>query len=508
LLIASASFAAGPNIRIDRIRADVAFLSSAELRGRVALEPGGDLTARFIAAEFAKAGLKPFDGKGYLQEFELVSTVLDSEQSAVTLVREGQRESLLSGSGFQGAFKNDVSISGAAVFAGYGITAPEHGYDDYLGLDVKGKVVVIFDREPQEGDAKSVFLGTGLTVHAAARVKRLNAQAHGAVAVLVLPSEKSTSASSPPNPLRSSARLLYDELIVIPQLTLTQAGADKVMPDRIRVQDEIDRTVRPQSKALPFAVDIRLSHKSRTAGKTYNVIGMLEGSDPKLRREAIVLDAHYDHLPNRDERVYPGANDNASGTAALLELARVFAASGKRPKRSLVFIGFGAEENSLLGAYVFVSRPAVPMADTKAVINMDMIGRDEAHVPQTEGRLNVKTDTRNVLNLVGTPYSPDLASALERVNRTVGLELDSKPDRDSSQNTLWRCDHFPFLLVKVPAVWLFGGWHPGYHEPSDTIEKLNFDKIEKVTRLAYLVALDLANTPKPPRFGVKQDHSQ
>lgn len=504
LLPLGASFAAEPVIRMDRIRADIAFLSSTEFQGRVALEPGGDLTARFVAAEFAKAGLKPFDRSGYLQEFELVSTVLDTGNSAISLVREGQRETLASGSGFQGGFKNDVSLSAAVVFAGYGITAPEHGYDDYAGLDAKGKIVVIFDREPQEGDASSAFLGTGLTVHAAARVKRLNAQAHGAVAVLVLPSGRSTSASAPPNPLRGSARVLYDELILIPQLTLTRAGAEKVMPDHARAQEEIDRTLRPQSRALPLLADIRLVHKSRTVGKTYNVIGLLEGRDPTLRREAIVLDAHYDHLPNRDGQIYPGANDNGSGVAALLELARAFAASKKRPKRSLIFIGFGAEENGLLGSYVYVARPVVPMAATRAVINMDMIGRDEAHVPQSEGRLSVKSDTRNVLNLVGTPYSPDLLAAIERANRGIGFELDSKPDRDSSQNTLWRCDHFPFLLVRVPAIWLFGGWHPGYHEPSDTIEKLNFDKIEKVTRLAYRLAMDLGDTSTPPRFQVKQ----
>ncbi len=502
LLFAGISIAAEPRIQINRIRADIAFLSSPEFRGRVALEPEGDLAARFLAAEFAKAGLKPFDGSGYLQEFELVSTVLDSEKSVVTLAGDGRKETLLPDSGFRGAFKNDVSLSAPVIFAGYGITAPEHGYDDYAGLDAKGKVVVIFDREPQEGDAKSVFLGKGLTVHASPRVKRLNAQAHGAVAVLVLPSARSTAVSIPRNPLRGTAQVLFDELILIPQLTLTLAAADKVLPNRIQIQDEIDRTLRPQSRALPFTADVRLTHKSRSAGKSYNVIGVLEGRDPSLRREAILLDAHYDHLPSRDGRVYPGANDNGSGTAALLELGRVFAASGRRPKRSLVFVGFGAEEPGLLGSYVYVARPVVPMTATKAIINMDMIGRDEAHVPQTEGRLDVKSDTRNVLNLVGTPYSADLLAAIQRANRRVGLELDSKSDRDSTQNTLWRCDHFPFLVAGVPAIWLFGGWHPGYHEPSDTIEKLNFEKVEKVARLAYLLALDLANTSTPPRFQV------
>ncbi len=495
--------AAEPEIHLERIRADIGFLSSSELQGRVALEPGADIAAKFIAAEFAKAGLKPFAGSGYLQGFSLIFTTLDSTQSRLRLVQDGRVEVFEPESGFQGGFKEDVHLTAGMVFAGYGITAPEYGYDDYATIDARGKVVVIIDREPQEGDPASAFLGTGLTWHAAPRIKRMNAQAHGAVAVLSLPSMASTAAAYQPNPLRGSARTLYDEEIKIPMLTFPASAADRLLPIRKDLQLQIDQTLKPASRGLPGSIEIRLTHSSRHVGKTYNVIGLLSGSDPVLRAEAVIVDAHYDHLPSQGEYSYPGANDNCSGTAALLELARAFAASGEPSKRSILFVAFGAEENGLLGAYHYVKEPVVALSRTGAVVNLDMIARDEEHVPQTEGRLQIPPDSSNFLNLIGSVYSPDLLATAERANQGIGLQLDLKFDRDSTQSALWRCDHFPFLVEGVPALWLFGGWHPGYHEPTDTPEKLNLSKLEKVARLAYRMVSDLANTANPPAFRAK-----
>ncbi len=492
--------AAEPQIHPERMSADIEFLSSPELQGRAALEPGADITARFIAAEFAKAGLKPFSSSGYLQAFNLTITTLDSAQSRVSVARNGRVEVFEPGSGFHGGFKEDTLLTAGMVFAGYGITAPEYGYDDYDAIDARGKAVVVFDREPQESDPASVFLGTGLTWHAAPRIKRMNAQAHGAAAILSLPSMTSTAAAYPRDPARGAARTLYDEEIRIPMLTFPSEAAERLMPDWKELQQKIDRTLKPASRVLPGSIEIRLANSARQAGKTYNVIGLLTGSDPTLRGEAVLVDAHYDHLPSNGQYSYPGANDNCSGTAALLELARAFAAGGGAPKRSILFVAFGAEENGLLGAYHYVREPVVPLSLTRAVVNLDMIARDEAHVPATEGRLKILPDASNSLNLIGGVYSPDLLAAVERANRGVGLQLDLKFDRDSTQNALWRCDHFPFLVEGVPALWLFGGFHPGYHEPGDTLEKLNLPKLEKVTRLAYLLVADLANTSTPPAF--------
>jgi Zn-dependent M28 family amino/carboxypeptidase len=231
-----------------------------------------------------------------------------------------------------------------------------------------------------------------------------------------------------------------------------------------------------------------------------NVLGLQDGSDPALRSETVLITAHYDHLGFQNGRVYPGANDNASGTAAVMELARLFATAGHHPKRSLLFAVFGSEEQMMLGSFYYTAHPARSLAGTRAVVNLDMIGRDEAHIPQSQGVLRIAGDTSNVLNLVGTDYSADLLQMIERQNQSVGLTLDTKFDRDHTLNALFRCDHLPFLLEGIPAVWLFGGFHPGYHEPSDTVEKLNFPKMVKTIRLAYRVAAEIANAPSTPRF--------
>jgi Zn-dependent M28 family amino/carboxypeptidase len=267
------------------------------------------------------------------------------------------------------------------------------------------------------------------------------------------------------------------------------------------LQRSIDTTLQPRSAALPdTTVELRNGTAETRRGTSLNVAGLIEGSDPVLKGETVMITAHYDHLGVQNGHLYPGANDNASGTAAVMELARLFTASGQHPKRSLLFVVFGSEEESMLGSFYYTAHPLRPLAGTRAVLNLDMIGRDEAHIPQSEGVLQIPTDTTNEVNLVGGYYSPDLLASIERENRTVGLRLNTKFDRDHQLNVLFRCDHLPFLAAGVPAVWLFGGFHPGYHEPTDTVEKLNFPKMEYVIRLAYLVALEIANAPTGPRF--------
>jgi Zn-dependent M28 family amino/carboxypeptidase len=187
-----------------------------------------------------------------------------------------------------------------------------------------------------------------------------------------------------------------------------------------------------------------------------------------------------------------------------MELARLFLESGRRPRRSLLFVVFGSEEQLMMGSFHYTAHPLRPLASTRAVLNLDMIGRDEAHIPQSQGVLEIPVDTSNELNLVGTMYSADLLETIERENRSVGLTLDKKFDSDHVLNALFRCDHLPFLVAGIPAIWLFGGFHPGYHEPSDTVEKLNFPKMEKVIQLAYRVAEQVATDPRVPRFGVNR----
>lgn len=503
-----------PEISISEVRADIEFLSSEALEGRLSLQRGADVAAQFIAAEFRKAGLKPADGNSFLQKFPLVAYRTNGGDTRLNLYRRGEMETFHFGQDVRGGFPRDVTLKAPLVFAGYGITAPEYGYDDYQGLDVAGKIVLIFDHEPQENNPRSIFNGTGHTRYANAFVKSLNARKHGAVAVLIAsePDRKHRGRFDPPlltadrqRPRGTAPPQAFDDDARIPVLSVSDSLLARLLSvtgkTPAALQSAIDQSLKPASMPLQDSVvELRIVNTERKAGLSANVAGLIEGVDPRLKDETVLITAHYDHLGVQNGLLYPGANDNASGTAGVIELARAFERSHTRPKRTLLFIVFGSEEEGLLGSYYYAEHPLRPLRTTRAVLNLDMIGRDEAQTPETEGLIDLPKDTTDEINLVGSFYSPDLRARIIRENRRVGLVLSTKFDQDNALNVLFRCDHFPFLLQDVPAVWFFGGFHPGYHEPSDTAEKINFAKVEKVLRLTYLTARSIADEALPPRF--------
>ncbi|MGC4048273.1 MAG: M28 family peptidase [Paludibaculum sp.] len=498
-----------------RLRADLEFLTSDALAGRISLSHEAEIAARYIAADFQRSGLIPAAGESFLQEFPLVAYRSDPRKRLLTLFRGSRAKPWTAGIDFTGAFSRDVHIGRSpVVFAGFGITAPEYGYDDYAGIDAKGKVVLIFDHEPKEDDPKAVFNGTGHTLHAGRTTKVANARRHGALAVLIASEpvrshrgllELVPGGTTQGQPLRANAPpQSLDDDAQIPAFSISDSVLAELLPQPADRQRAIEAGLRPQSADLPdTGIELGSGNAEMHRGVSLNVAGLLEGSDPVLRSETVLITAHYDHLGTQNGKVYPGANDNASGTVAVMELARMFAAGGRRPKRSLLFLVFGSEEQLMLGSFYYTAHPLRPLSGTRAVLNLDMIGRNEAHIPQSEGVLKISPDTSNELNLVGAMYSADLLKLIEEENRGAGLVLDTKFDRDHSLNALFRCDHLPFLAAGIPAVWLFGGFHPGYHEPADTVEKLNFPKMEKVIRLTYAVAEKVADAANPPRFGVE-----
>lgn len=494
--------AAAQPVRLERLKADIGFLASEPLQGRRALERGSDVAAQFIAAEFAKAGLRPAAGASFFQTFELLDYGMDGRQTRLALQWDGKRRQYRHGRDFGGSSPHPVKIEAPVVFAGYGITAPEYGYDDYAGLDVRGKIALVFEYEPQLYEAESPFNGAGNTIHASPRQKAFNAQRHGAAGVLMIPAPNRRQPYRPRGGGRVQA--LAESEVTIPLFWLGPEVAEALLGSAGRkpaeLQAEIDRQLKPLRLDLKARCELRAAPAGVRRGLTANVIGLLEGADPRLQDETVIFCAHYDHLGTRDGKLLPGADDNASGTAGLLELARLFAAEAERPRRSVLFIAFGAEEAGLLGSYHYVAHPARPLETTRAVINLDMIGRDEKPSAQTDKLIQIPEDTSNDLNLVGVFYSPELRAVIERENESIGLRLDNKWDRDSVLNILWRCDHFPFLTRGVPAAWLFNGFTPDYHTPGDTPEKLNFAKMERIVRLAYRVGRALANQEGWPRF--------
>jgi hypothetical protein len=506
------------------LKADLYFLSSDALQGRMSLLAGDEAAAQWVASEFAKAGLEPIahDEAGhpsYLQTVPLIEYRGDTGASFVKLKRGDQtfqwrRPDMI------GGFHDDVEITAPLVFAGYGITAPGLSYDDYRGIDARGKIVVVFEHEPQENDPHSRFNGTGNTRYATNRVKALNAQAHGALAVLVIaePNRKHPSNLERMNRIGGSvtranplpAQVIVDDELHIPTATMSDAAAAELLRNAGTgpkdLQAAIDQDLSNHSMALPdSSVTFHVENKSRLSGVTHNVAGLLPGSDPALGAETVMITAHHDHdgaSPGADGvlEIWHGADDNGSGTVGVVELAHAFAANRAKPKRSILFVVFAAEERGLLGSYYMAAHPLRPLATTRAMINFDMIGRDEAPSDQTEGLIEIPANTTNRLNLIGAAYSPQFKNTVVQANRAIGLDLDDRFDHENALNVFFRSDQFPFLLHDIPAFWFFTGFHPDYHHVTDTPDKIDYPKMLKILQLSYLSAWSFANSAGYPAF--------
>ncbi len=492
------------------LEANLKFLSSDGMQGRMSLQPGDDAAAEWVASEFAKAGLKPAAEGSYLQAVPLIEYRNDREKSYVSLTRGGVEKQWKFPEAY-GAFPKDTEVSGDVVFAGFGITAPELNYDDYKGIDANGKIVLIFDHEPQETDAKSIFNGTGNTRYATTRVKVQNAQAHGAIGVLIVaePNRKHPSnqervariggSDGRKTPIPNQA--LADDSMRTPAAVISDAAAKELFADASEAQTKIDADLTTQSRALPDTrVTIHLQNLFSHTGTTHNVAGLLEGSDPQLAQDTLIISGHHDHNGASGDQVWHGADDNGSGTVGVVELAHAFAANPVKPKRSILFVVFGAEERGLLGAFYMAAHPLRPLATTRAMINFDMIGRNETPSEQTNGLIEIPADTTNRLNLIGGTYSPEYRRIVEQENAHVGLVLDDRFDHESALNVFFRSDQFPFVLHDIPAFWWFTGFHPDYHHTTDTYEKINYVKMAKILRLAYLTAFHIGDAKETPKF--------
>ncbi len=523
------------SIRADALKGHIYFLASEELGGRLSLSYQARVAASYVAAGFYRAGLTPMGsgsrspvlvtyresrnhpgGVSFFQSFEMVDAELDREGTrlgATIATPSGgllEKEYLAGSDFFVGRHWNgNVEVSAPLAFAGYGVSAPEYAYDDFEELDVSGKVVLVLAMEPQIDDPDSAFLGASETIHAYNFYKHEVLRKRGAAAILMVGRDRRTRPTPrvPSGPTSTEAipnrpsHTLTPPYYGIPLFRVTERVADELLGPSGKtlreLQSEIDATGKPRSIAVPD-VTVRLVRPLRDLKlvSTRNVIGALEGSDPALRDEYVIITAHYDHSGATDQVIFHGADDNASGTAAVMALAEAFAANPARPKRSVLFLAFDAEENGLLGAFHYVENPIVALEKTVAVLNMDMIGRNE----ESATWVSRAADTGNTVNLVGTRYSADLRAVIEKANRAIGLSLDEKMERDDRENWFARSDHFAFATRSIPMVLFSTGEHPDYHTPNDTWDRIDYPKLTRIVRLVYLTAWELANAASRPRF--------
>jgi hypothetical protein len=503
------------SIRADALRGHVFFLAAPEMGGRDSLSLEGRIAANYIAGFFYRLGLKPVGDSGtYFQNFPMTQAVIDRAQTRLrATIASGEagttvRDFTLA-SDFTLARQGgvDVDVTAPLVFAGYGIDAPEYGYSDYAGLEVVGKVVLILAREPQASDSNSRFKGTWDTFHAYPAFKPEVARRLGAKGVLIVqgpPRRPQRKASGPTNgqirtdrPNHSLTSPFWD----LPVFNIDERVANELLSGSGKtvatLQSSIDKTGKPQSTPIAgVTVQMHRAISERRTVQTRNVVGLIEGSDPKLKDEVVIVTGHYDHTGQKAPFVFHGADDNATACAAVIAIAEALRTSPTPPRRSVMFLVFEAEEDFLQGAFHYVDHPIVPLDRTVAVLNMDMIGRDE-----DSATWNTRAeDNRNGVNLVGTLYSPDLRRVIEAQNRSISLNLDFKTDTDDRETWFTRSDHYPFAIRGIPMVLFNTGEHPDYHTANDTWDRINYPKMEKIVRLVYLTARELASAAERPRF--------
>jgi hypothetical protein len=520
------------SIRQADMKADLTFLASDAMAGRLTDTPQNALAAEWIASRFERLALKPVgDDAGYYQKYDLVVASLGPENTMTvggTVKHAGPK---LGVDFSPQRFSASGTAKGEVVFVGYGITSPERGYDDYGGPatgSVKGRIAIAIDHEPGENDPASIFDGVVTSQASSALNKALAAQAKGAVAILFVSDVHNHQQQGDGTRLAGNfwpeqePRIRpfqlgsWVENVRIPAAQISPAlagallaGTGRSLADLATASDKANGS----SPVVSTGADLEITTSVvRKVIPDRNVIGLIEGSDPKLKDEIVVVCAHYDHDGVNGGNVMNGADDDGSGTVGVMEIAEAYALAaqkGMRPRRSVLFAAWNSEERGLFGAWAYTEKPIFPLARIAAVLNMDMIGRNE-EVPAGGGGggrfrgLEVQTaeSNDNAVNIIGTTRSASLKDAIERANAGVGLTLRLRYDNNISQ-LMRRSDHWPFLNHGVPAVWVHTGLHPDYHTPNDDASRINYVKMEKIARMVYLASWDLANADSRPSLNAR-----
>ncbi len=466
----------------DRLQEHLRYLSSDELMGRGNSRPEIDVAAQYLAEEFRRYGLTPVgDDGGYFQHF---SVKMGQKKGLKNSLKVGQTDTT-----FQLHQDRDYQLltfgaqdltRGPLAFAGFGITAPELNYDDYASLDVRGKIVLVFEHEPQENLANSPFGGRDLTHYGTVTYKVMNAKQRGALAVILLPDRYNhpRPEGSPPRTPETVANM------GIPTVRLLDRWGRRLLEMSGRDPGEINLWLHTHLTPYSFEfgdVSVELgADVVEIRRKLKNVLGFVRGQTD----EVIVVGAHYDHLGLGDNaslaadkigEVHNGADDNASGVSGLLLLAEEL--SLMSPRRSLLFIAFAGEELGLLGSRFYTEHPVVPLEKTVAMVNLDMIGRSDGDV--LIGGIGTASVFRPILDDIEGDYP-------------LRFKYSQTP-RGSS-------DHLSFVSKRVPVLFFFSGLHRDYHKPTDDWEKINLVRTRQIIGVVRNLILSVDQLDQPPQY--------
>jgi hypothetical protein len=523
----------------ERLRAHVTFLASDKLEGRRTGTTGATVAADYIADEFAKLGLKPLPQPGakklknkFFQPFPYVSAVELGKGNELMFSFAGSPSGpkvSANQTGFRvgedwmplGLSTNSRVNAAGLIFVGYGITASELKYDDYAGSNASGNIAIIFSGTPDGDNPHGQFAR-----YEDVRWKAIAARNAGAKALIVIASEQNFQDDR-------LSRLRYDNSAGdagLPVVAISRRAAIQILglSDNAALL-ELEREAKSRATTEGKAYSARTGEivtlttdLVRREADAANVVGVLEGSDPNLKSETVIIGAHYDHLGHggagslapKEGEIHHGADDNASGVAGVLELARIF--SAQRPRRTLVFMTFSGEEEGLIGSNYYVNHPLVPLANTVAMINMDMIGRMK-NKTLTVGGIGTAEEWRSMIesaNLLqgmtlsttaGSPHGSSPGVGVPIVVAANGQPVVNSDPAKQFTLTLnsdgyGPSDHSSFYAKQVPVLFFWTGTHEDYHKPSDTADKINYDDESRIISVVSRVIQSVDAADKKPTY--------
>jgi hypothetical protein len=488
-------------ITANELRRILTIVASDEMEGRETATEGQKKAEAFIVAKIKSFGVKPIDRPGvtdgYLQEIPFTK----EEWRKVELTANGEEFKHLRDFYSFRSMNNDMPMTNAneVIFLGYGID--DEAYSDYKGVDVKGKVIMILSDEPMDKAGNSWITGSKKpsTWTSNWKKKLKTANENGVKAVLIIDPETgknigryrrylvepSMSVGMPDGEMIDAANSFY----ISPEMARSILGKDgKKLAKALK---KITKKGKPNT--FSFLCNLSMTQeKKQELINSSNVMAFFEGSDEALKEEIVVISAHYDHLGKRGTDIYNGADDNGSGTTALLELAQAYADAvkdGNGPRRSVLLMWVSGEEKGLLGSEYYVKNPIFPLENTIVDVNVDMIGRvDEKHA-----------DNPKYIYVIGADR---LSSELHEINEAMNkkytnIELDyTFNEEDDPNRYYYRSDHYNFAELGIPAIFYFSGVHEDYHKITDTVDKIQFEKMETIAKLVFYTSWELANRDK------------
>lgn len=497
----------------NELRMHLEFIAAEEFQGRETPSPHLEICTLYLGNLAKVYGLKPIMPDGsYYQTIPVNVTSVSQTNTRMRIISERGERVYYYEKDFGGSFRRSGSYTGDVVFVGFGLSAPDQGWDDCKDLDLSGKVVVILDGKLPERHALAATANRArsrinalrnkgaaavLTVVSKDRQKKKDAGVEifyniprGRMAVSYESQRRSrSSVPAKKPPIRQRPPLPFANSEISHEVAFEILGLSREELSEMFAKIECGQQV-PGISFPKRRIELRIEVETRP-DTTRNVLGLVEGSDPNLKNEYLVICAHHDHLGVRNGEVIAGADDNGSGTVALIEIAQALLTD--RPKRSVIIAWFTGEERGYIGSQFFLNNCPVPIEKISACLNMDMLSRN---------------DPESLYLVASDLLSSELDGSIHKVNKEYDINFDFSyiySNRTHPQRVYYRSDQYPHIRFGIPSVWFFCGFTPDYHTPRDIVEFVDYKKMLKVTKLVYLTAFDVGNKEALLKLDVNPD---